>query len=268
MRAEIIMRFRLKNGLSIGYKTRGRGPAIVLIPAIGCLKDMWDGVIAELEDSYRCIAIEVRGHGESDVPGQAFDMDDLSDDVIEMIRAIGGGKGIVGGCSMGGQIAQGVGVKAPEILYGIFISNTGYLRNEKIREVMEARAVACAQGMSGPVWTTLNRWFNEDYRRAHPEHVKLAYDWLINADPIVHAWSWRAIKGLGYAEQLKSLKVPALAIAGELDQSSAPEEVEAMAKALPNCMYRMCKGAGHLSPVESPREYAAFLREFADKVTR
>lgn len=262
------MRFRLKNGLSIGYKTRGRGPAIVLIPAIGCLKDMWDGVIAELEDSYRCIAIEVRGHGESDVPGQAFDMDDLSDDVIEMIRAIGGGKGIVGGCSMGGQIAQGVGVKAPEILYGIFISNTGYLRNEKIREVMEARAVACAQGMSGPVWTTLNRWFNEDYRRAHPEHVKLAYDWLINADPIVHAWSWRAIKGLGYAEQLKSLKVPALAIAGELDQSSAPEEVEAMAKALPNCMYRMCKGAGHLSPVESPREYAAFLREFADKVTR
>lgn len=84
------MRFRLKNGLSIGYKTRGIGPTIVLIPAIGCLKEMWDGVIAELEDSYRCIAMEVRGHGDSDVPGQPFDMDDLSDDVIEMIRAIGG----------------------------------------------------------------------------------------------------------------------------------------------------------------------------------
>lgn len=169
---------------------------------------------------------------------------------------------------MGGQIAQGVGVKAPENLYGIFISNTGYLRNDKIREVMEGRAAAAEKGMPGPIWTTLNRWFNEEYKQAHPEHVKLAYDWLINADPIVHAWSWRAIKGLPYAERLKALKVPALAIAGELDQSSAPAEIEAMAKALPNCTYRMCKGAGHLSPVEAPREYAAYLREFADKVTR
>ncbi len=262
------MRFRLKNGLSIGYRTRGVGPTIILIPAIGCLKEMWDGVIAELEGSYRCIAMEVRGHGESDVPSGPFDMDDLSDDVIEMIRAIGGGKAIVGGCSMGGQIAQAVGVKAPDILNGIFISNTGYLRNDKIREVMEARAVACEKGMSGPIWTTLNRWFNEDYKKAHPENVKLAYEWLINADPIVHAWSWRAIKGLNFADRLVQLKVPALAIAGELDQSSAPAEVEAMAKAIPNCMYRMCEGAGHLSPVESPREYAGFLREFADKVTK
>ncbi len=262
------MRFRLKNGLSIGYKTRGRGPTIVLIPAIGCLKEMWDPVIAELEDSYRCVAMEVRGHGESDVPGQPFDMDDLSDDVIEFVRAVGGAKAIVGGCSMGGQIAQGVGVKAPESLYGIFISNTGYLRNDKIREIMEARAVAAEQGMSGPVWTTLNRWFDEAYQKKHPEHVKLAYDWLINADPIVHAWSWRAIKGLDYAERLKSLKVPALAIAGGHDQSSGANEVEAMSKALPNSMYRCCKDAGHLSPIEAPREYAGFLREFADKVTK
>ena len=233
------MRFRLKNGLSIGYKTRGLGPTIVLIPAIGCQKDMWDGVIGELEASYRCIALEVRGHGESDVPGGPFDMDDLSDDVIELIRAIGGGRAIVGGCSMGGQIAQGVGVKAPELLNGIFISNTGYLRNDKIREVMEARAAAALKGMPGPIWTTLDRWFSPAYQKAHPEHVKLAYDWLINADPIVHAWSWRAIKGLPYAERLKTLKVPALAISGAVDQSSAPAEVEAMAKALPNCSYRM-----------------------------
>ncbi len=261
------MRFRLKNGLSIGYKTRGRGPTIVLIPAIGCLKEMWDPVIAELEDSYRLIAVEVRGHGESDVPGGPFDMDDLSDDVIELVRTIGGGKAIVGGCSMGGQIAQGVGVKAPENLYGIFISNTGYQRNDAIRKVMEDRAASAELGMTGPIWITLNRWFSPEYQKAHPEHVKLAYDWLASADPIVHAWSWRAIKGLDYAERLKSLKVPALAIAGSQDQSSAASEVEAMAKVLPNCIYRECKGAGHLSPVEQPRQYAAFLREFAEKVT-
>ena len=94
----------------------------------------------------------------------------------------------------------------------------------------------------------------------------MAHDWLVNADPIVHAWAWRAIKGLDYADRLTSLKVPALAIAGGLDQSSAPVEVEAMSKAIPNCTFRECKGAGHLSPLEQPRAYAGFVKEFADRV--
>lgn len=262
------MRFRLKNGLAIGYKTRGAGPTIVLIPSIGCPKDMWDGVIGELEGHYRLVAMDVRGHGDSDTPGGPFTMDDLSDDVIEFLRAVGGGKAIVGGCSMGGQIAQGVGVKAPEMLHGIFISNTGYLRNDKIREIMEARAVAAEMGMPVSVWTTLNRWFGPEYQKAHPEHIALAHGWLMSCDPIAHAWSWRAIKGLDYAERLLSLKLPVLAIGGGADQATGASEVEAMAKALPNCVYRECKGAGHLSPLEQPREYAAHLKEFADRVAK
>lgn len=262
------MRFRLKNGLAIGYKTRGLGPAIVLIPSIGCPKEFWDPVIAELETHYRLIAMEVRGHGESDVPGGPFTLADCADDVIELAQAIGGGKVIVGGCSMGGQIAQVVGIKAPQILNGIFISNTGYVRNDKVREIMESRAVAAEKGMPASVWTTLNRWFNAEYQKAHPEHVALAHGWLVNADPIVHAWSWRAIKGLDSAAGLPALKVPALAIAGGDDQSSGAAEVEAMAKVIPDCMFRVCKGAGHLSPIEQPREYAGFLKELADKVTR
>ncbi|MGE0630416.1 MAG: alpha/beta fold hydrolase, partial [Hyphomicrobiaceae bacterium] len=189
------MRFRLKNGLAIGYKTRGIGPTIITIPSIGCPKDMWDPVIAELETQYRVIAVDVRGHGDSDTPGGPFTMDDLADDVIELAKAIGGGKVIVGGCSLGGQIAQGVGVRAPEILNGIFISNTAHRRNDKIRAVMESRAVSAEKGMPDGIWTTLNRWFNADYQKAHPEHVKLAYDWLSNTCPIAHAWCWRAIKG-------------------------------------------------------------------------
>ena len=229
---------------------------------------MWQLQVRALRSQYFIVSIDNIGHGESDVPGTPFTMDDLSDDIIELIRAVGGGKAIVGGCSMGGQIAQGVGVKAPEFLHGIFISNTGYQRDDRIRKVMDDRALAAEKGMPGGIWTTLNRWFDAEYQKVHPEHVALAYDWLINADPIVHAWSWRAIKGLPYAERLRALAVPALTIAGSGDQSSAPAEVEAMAKALPNGTFRLCKPSGHLAPLEQPRQYAAFLREFAEKVVR
>ncbi len=262
------MRFRLKNGLAIGYKTRGIGPTIIAIPSIGCPKDMWDPVMAELERDYRIIAIDVRGHGDSDTPGESFTMEDLADDVVELATAIGGGKVIVGGCSLGGQVAQCVGLKAPEILNGIFISNTAHRRNDKIREVMENRALSAEKGMPDGIWTTLNRWFNAEYQKAHPEHIKLAYDWLANTCPIAHAWCWRAIKGLNTEQRLKSLKVPALAIAGGDDQSSSAADVKQMADDIPDCMYRVCEGAGHLSPLEQPRVYAGFLKEFAGKVCK
>jgi len=63
------MRFCLKSGLSLNYRTRGKGPVVVLLHPIGCRLEIWDGVIAELEDHCRPLAIDFRGHGQSDTDG-------------------------------------------------------------------------------------------------------------------------------------------------------------------------------------------------------
>ena len=222
--------------------------------------------MAELEDSYRLIAVDVRGHGDSDTPSAPFTIEDLADDVIELTKAIGGGKVIVGGCSFGGQISQGVGVKAPELLNGIFISNTGHRRNDRSREALEARAVAAEKGMEEFAPTMLDRWFNDEYKIAHPDRVALIRDWLTNANPIVHAWCWRAIKSLNFSESLRELKIPALAIAGGQDLSTSAAVIQAMAADIPDCAYRCCQVAGHLAPFEQPKEYACYVRQFAERI--
>lgn len=261
------MRFRLQSGLALGYKTRGAGPLVALVPPIGCPKEFWDPVIALLEPRCRIIAIEVRGHGESDVPQAPFTLDDCASDLIELLRALGNGQqAIVGGCSMGAMVSMGTAVAAPDLVAGLLATNT-HQRDEAGRAVMEGRAQAAMGGMPPTIETTINRWFNATYQNAHPEHVVLARGWLENADPIVHAWSWRAIKGLDYADRLKRLTLPKLVVAGEADQSSAVADVRHFASQI-GATFRLIPGAGHLSALENPAAYAACIAELLDGTAR
>ena len=256
------MRFRLKSGLTLNYQTRGQGQTIILMHPIGCNLQIWDGVVSVLEEHCRPIAVDFRSHGASDAGADPYSLKDLAHDVIELIEAVGSPPAVFAGCSMGGMVAQAIACEAPSLVSGFVIANTGYLRNDAGRQMLEERAKAAEIGMPAVLETTLARWFNERYRLLNPEAVALARNWLLETDPIQHSHGWRAIRDLDYAERLVEVGLPALAIAGSDDQSVGPDAIKAMAAALKNCAYREIKGAGHLSPLERPAEFADLLLDF------
>lgn len=257
------MRFRLKSGLALGYKTRGAGPIVALVPPIGCPKEFWDPLIAVMEHRCRLIAIEVRGHGDSDVPPAPFSLDDCADDLIELLCALSNGrKALVAGCSMGAMVAMGCAVHAPDLVCALLASNT-HQRDAAGVALIAARAQACLDGMAPTVQATLDRWFNAAYRQARPDHLALARGWLTGADPIVHSWSWRAIHSLDYAARLRPLAIPKLVVAGECDQSSSVAEVRHFASEI-GARFRTIASAGHLTPLENPEAFAACLVEILD----
>ncbi|MYZ48591.1 alpha/beta fold hydrolase [Propylenella binzhouense] len=259
------MRYRLKSGLSIRYKTRGIGPTMLLLHPVGLTGDFWDAVIARLETEFRLIAPDARGHGESDVPSGPFGLDDLADDAIELLRAVGAPPAFVVGCSMGGMTAQGIALKAPELLRGVVSANTTHTRDEAGRAMIEKRALAAEKGMPGVIETTITRWFDEAFRAVRPDVVGPITECLLSADPIAHAWAWRAIRDLAYGGRLREVTVPALAIAGTTDRSASPDSVRKVAEAFGNGRFYEID-AGHLAPVEKPDAFAAALRDFARSI--
>ena len=260
------MRFRTRSGLGIAYRTRGIGPTVVLLHPVGVCGAFWDPVVAELESEFRLIVPDARGHGDSDVPGEPFGLDQLADDVVDLVRAVGQGPTVAVGCSMGGMIVQALLARSPEILRGGVIANTAHRRNDQGRATMEQRAVEALKGMPGVLRMTLNRWFDVDLQVLRPDIVLKARDWLLEADPVVHAWSWRAIRDLNYAEQLASVQVPALAIAGLRDQSTPVAAMKDLAATIPGCSYRELD-TGHFAPMEQPAAFAAHLREFINRLS-
>jgi 3-oxoadipate enol-lactonase len=257
------MRFRLSSGLALGYWTRGAGPVLALIHPIGLRAEFWRPIAEHLSSEFRVVAIDLRGHGESDVPSAGFSLDDAAADVAELLRALGQPPCIVGGCSMGGMVALGVAVRAPELVRGVILSNTAHTFTPQARAVMEERAQAAAAGMPAILEGTINRWFSPEFQQQNPELVTRVTGWLLEADPIVHGWSWRAIRDLDYGARMAQIKPPTLIVTGSDDKSIPPAIAEQMLQRLANGRHRDFPGAGHLTPLERPKEYADLLRAFA-----
>lgn len=256
------MRIRLKSGLSIRYKTSGAGRTVLLLHPVGVRAEFWDGVAALLASEFRIIAADTRGHGESDAPTRPFTLEDCADDFSELLEAVGRPPALVAGCSMGGMIAQGIAARRPDLVAGLVNANTVHKRAAQSLPVFDKRAADALQGMDGVLRTTLSRWFDAQACYEVPEAVVFARKCLQEADPVVHSWSWLAIRDLNFADGLRRSGVPCLALAGLRDQATALEGMKDMATDVPGCEYREID-AGHMAPLESSVEFAAIVRDFA-----
>lgn len=60
----------------LGYDDTGAGPALVFVHGLTFSRHTWDPIVALLRDRFRCIAVDLPGHGDS--TGSASDPDGLA----------------------------------------------------------------------------------------------------------------------------------------------------------------------------------------------
>jgi 3-oxoadipate enol-lactonase len=256
------MRFRLNSGRALGYRTSGAGDVIVFLHPVGVNSAFWNSLTQHMPD-YRALAIDSVGHGESDTSPGEFSLAEMAADTVELIMSIGNGPCIVVGSSMGGMVAQGVAVTAPELVRGLVLLSTSHTLPPAGRAAMNQRADDSQKGMPVVIDATIDRWFSAAFRASDPKTVADVRAHLLTCDPIVHARAWRAISKLDYESRLGSIKCPTLVMTGSADVSTPPAISQALVKLLPNGSYREIPGAGHMAVLEQPRLLAGWINEFA-----
>lgn len=103
-----------------GIRTRvleaGDGHPIVLLHGTGGHLEVFLRNIASLSRSFRVVAIDLLGHGLTDLPreGEAFDWRSVSEHVLATLDALAIDSAIVVGEALGAQAAQWLAVRAPE----------------------------------------------------------------------------------------------------------------------------------------------------------
>jgi len=259
------MHLRLSNGLALAYQNRGAGRLVVFLHPIGTRGAFWDGVVVRIAHRCRCITVDLRGHGDSDVSRDKFSLDDLAQDVIELLQVERAGGAVVVGCSLGGMVAQGVALKAPELLAGLVLADTAHKQTPESRQMMQQRADDALKGMPAMLGATLTRWFPARFLALHGPEVQLCRQWLLEDDPVVFSWGWEAIRDLDYGDRLKEINLPSLVLRGSEDASSRRDTMQEMARLLPRARYVEIPGAGHVAPLEQPTAFVELLLEFLDK---
>jgi 3-oxoadipate enol-lactonase len=262
------MHFRLSNGLALNYHVRGAGRLAMFLHPIGTRGAFWDPVVDRIQDRCRCVTLDLRGHGDSDVPHERFTLNDLADDIIELLRVERAADAILVGCSLGGMVAQAVALKTPELLSGLVLADTSHRQTEESRKAVLQRAQDALKGMPAMLHSTLARWFPAPFLALDGPEVQACRNWLLEDDPVVFSWGWQAISELDFGDRIAEIKVPTLVLRGSVDASSSHETMEAMAKLLPRARYAEIDGAGHVAPLEQPDDFAALFCEFLDKDLR
>lgn len=255
------MRFRLKSGRCIGYRSAGAGEMLVLLHPIGMDSRFWRPVVNVLAADYRVLTIDLQGHGDSDISAEPISLEAMAADCIELISTIGGSC-VVGGCSMGSAVAQVIASRAPAFLRGAIFANGSGPRVAALgrSDAIEQRARRAERGMSDIAADNIERWFSNAFRLSHPDLVEEVRDILLNDDPYVHAQSWRALAAR--EDRYDRIRVPALVIGATEDVSARPDSVRALAHALPDATFHLIQGAGHFAPMEKPDAFAALVRDF------
>jgi non-heme chloroperoxidase len=77
------------DGTALHYTDFGTGTPVVLVHSWSLSSSMWEyQVDALLAAGYRCIAMDRRGHGRSEIAGTGYDLDTLTDDLAGLIEAL------------------------------------------------------------------------------------------------------------------------------------------------------------------------------------
>lgn len=113
-------------GLRLHYRDwGGAGQTLLLLHGLASTCHIWDFVAPLLNDSFAVVALDLRGHGESDKPDDGYDFETVCGDVHSFVQALGLESPIIVGHSWGGNVALEYAATHPGVARGIVLVDGG-----------------------------------------------------------------------------------------------------------------------------------------------
>ena len=245
------------NGCWIRYEVAGEGPTILLVHGfMSNLKDNWQATgwfRALTRAGRRVVAIDCRGHGESDKPHdpEAYAMERMAADVSEVIAYSNTRRPALMGYSMGGRVALELLATQPRrFRSGVILGGVG-ARAFEGRSADDAEALAAALLVSDPsrIESATGRGFRA-FADRNPDNDRSAFAACV-----------RRPGGRLDPARFAGLEVPVLIVMGEKDDAAGAER---LAEMLPGAQLEILPGQDHLSAPRDPR-YRQVVLDFLDK---
>lgn len=145
------------DGVKIHYVVAGKGEAVVLIHGFGGnARNNWQlpGTFDLLAKDHLVVALDCRGHGESDKPeGQESYGEKMVEDVVRLMDHLKVEKAHVVGYSMGGILSMALLARHPECVLSVVLGGWGWMKKggvlEKTFEMMPDRGAMAPEGCFG-----------------------------------------------------------------------------------------------------------------------
>lgn len=128
------------NGVNYYYEIHGEGdPLLLLHGGLGTL-DMFKPVLPMLTDSRQVIAIDLHGHGRTELGEREISLVDMGNDMAVLLGKLGYEQVDVLGYSMGGGVGLRLAVQSPERVRRLALVSTGFAREGFYPDILSQQA--------------------------------------------------------------------------------------------------------------------------------
>src|SRR5580700_7406336 len=263
------MPFADNRGTKIYWDEQGTGAPILLIMGLGYPSAMWYRIRPALSASYRTIAFDNRGAGQSDVPPGPYSIALMASDAAAVLDAASAPSAHVFGVSMGGMIAQEFALQYPGRVQSLILGCTAAGGPNAQRAEPAASEMLKAR-----------TWMNRE--QATEAAVPFIYDaatprHLIDEDiaqrdpwpttPAGYLAQLQAILGWESFYRLPQITAPTLVIHGKLDRLVPPGNGEMIAARIPGAKLVLLERAGHLFSTDQTQAAHQPILEFLSSHT-
>lgn len=256
------------NHAKLYVHTRGSGEDVIVF-SHGYLMNhsMFNGQIEALSKQFTCVSYDQRGHGQSEVTADGYDMDNLVDDAIALIESLNVGAVHFVGMSTGGFVGMRIGLRRPDLLKSLVLMDTA-AEGEPARALIKYKALTWIVKHIG-WWAVTNKvmsilfykdFLNDKNRQHEVKHWKKIVTGHSNKGVMPFADGIFARDNVLPA--LGQLKLPVAVVVGEFDASTKPLCSQRMVNAINGAKLYTIKNAGHSAAVEKPEDVAQALVNF------
>ena len=248
--------------ISLTFGDQGSGPPLLLLHGITQNASSFDPLIRRLKSSFRIIALDCRGHGDSDKPRKVADYgSNMVEDVKNLLAQLKIEKVHLLGTSMGAEIALRFTAYNPSSVLSLTVIGSG-LSSDKESENYLAVGEALKKHHSFGPWIKATGGMGY----FSPDKIGIA-----TADSMLRGQDIEALSSVFLSmpeiinlteNEISTLTMPVLGICGELDEERPA--IERMVGKIPNFSLKILANRGHMDLDQDPSYYAtieAFLSE-------
>ena len=258
----------------------GGGPPLILIHATGFLAALWRPIAERLASRFRVVAVDQRGHGDSDPSSDGYSFEGFAEDLQRLIEALELEGALAAGHSSGGTTIVVHAAQHPGAIRRAVLIEPILPRPEWFQRPPGGRgpnAMADAARKRRGVWPSREELF-ESYH-ARPPFESWREDVLrlyveegtreredgqveLKCSPEIEAQFFDAVSDVRPWPMLPEMSCPSLLLWGaesHLLQFGMDQHVE---EALPNARTVLVADTTHFLPQERPDEVARLIEEF------
>jgi pimeloyl-ACP methyl ester carboxylesterase len=259
------------NGLRFHYRDWGNADAQALLLLHGFTGHArsWDTFAAAMRGRYRVLALDQRGHGETEWASD-YAPERSVEDIVAFVDALDLKQFALLGLSMGGRNAYTYAAKHPEEVERLVIVDIG-------PEIVPAGMERIQQGVRAIDVFDDPEEAVRAARAANPRppDVELRHRILNNLKQTDDGrWTWRYDKALRSGDRpprpdpeliwplLSRITAPTLLVRGAESDVLSRETAARMVQTIPNCRVVEVPDSGHSVPLDNPPGFLAAVQQF------